>query len=76
MPIIPGWPGFFLAVLFLGRRDRTLRRTHLLGRRALRWLRHRRTPWLRRLGKRLTVEYLRGRRSLTPTLDAIERAVT
>ncbi len=75
MPIIPGWPGFFLAVLFLGRRDRTLRRVHLAGRRALRWLRHRRRPWLRRLGKRLTAEYLRGKRSLRPTLDAIERAV-
>jgi hypothetical protein len=73
LPIIPGWPGFFLAVALLGRRDRTLRLTHLFGRRLLRMLRRARHPFVRRTGHWVSAEYLNLRRQLLPHLDKAER---
>lgn len=73
LPIIPGWPGFFLAVALLGRRDRSLRLTHLAGRRALRGLRRAPLPMLRQFGRRISSEYVNLRRQLTPHLDRAER---
>lgn len=74
-PVIPGWPALLVAVLLLGRRDRTLRLLHLAARRALRWARAARAPQLRRLGHWVSTQYLGLRRSLTPRLIAAERAL-
>ena len=73
LPILPAWPFIVPAILLLGRRDRTLRYTHLLLRRALRRLRHSQTPLLRQLGVWCSREYIRTRRLLTPLLIAAER---
>jgi hypothetical protein len=73
LPIIPGWPGFFLAVALLGRRDRTLRLAHLLLRHCLRYLRRTQQPVLRRLGLWASAQYLGLRRQLLPHLDRAER---
>lgn len=73
LPIIPGWPGFFLAVALLGRRDRSLRLTHLFGRHALRRLRKARQPLLRSIGIRISSEYVSLRRQMLPYLDRAER---
>lgn len=73
LPIIPGWPAFILAVVLLGRRDRTLRLLHLWGRRALRWMRRAPMPQLRLLGRWLSAQYLSMRRLIGPQLIAAER---
>jgi hypothetical protein len=73
LPIIPGWPGFVLAIVLLGRRDRTVRHTFLLGRRLLRTLRRARHPHLRQIGQRLSAEFVRGRRMLEPAIARAER---
>lgn len=73
LPIIPGWPGLFVAVMLLGRRDPALRRMHLLGRRGLRRLRTARTPRLRRLGRWLSGQYVGMRRAMTPHLIRAEQ---
>jgi hypothetical protein len=73
LPIIPGWPGLFVAVLLLGRRDPTLRRMHLAGRRVLRGLRTARAPHTRRVGRWLSGQYVGMRRGITPRLIQAER---
>jgi hypothetical protein len=73
LPIIPGWPFIVPAVLLLGRRDPWLRRLHLLVRASLRYLRRSRAPLVRKAGLRLSIEYLRGRRTITPAIIAAER---
>lgn len=73
LPIIPGWPGLFVAILLLGRRDPVLRKLHLAGRRVLRGLRTNRAPHLRRLGRWLSGQYVGMRRSITPRLIQAER---
>ncbi|MFN3374713.1 MAG: hypothetical protein ACK44M_14245, partial [Chloroflexus sp.] len=55
-PIIPGWPGFLFAIILLGRRDRLLRRLHLIARFALRWLRKAPIPHVRGIGQWLSVQ--------------------
>lgn len=73
MPIIPGWPALILAIVLLGRRDRTLRYTHLLGRRTLRWLRTHPVPHIRFSGRRISGYYVNLRRAVTPHIIAAER---
>jgi hypothetical protein len=73
LPIIPGWPGFFVAIVLLGRRDPVLRKLHLLGRRALRTLRRSRVRRLRRFGHWLSAQYVSMRRSITPRLIQAEK---
>jgi hypothetical protein len=74
LPILPGWPFIIPAVVLLGRRDRVLRLTHLVVRHALRALRRARSPMLRSIGMRLSLEYVRTRRVVVPAIDATERA--
>jgi hypothetical protein len=74
LPILPGWPFIIPAIVLLGRRDRTLRLTHLLVRRTLRALRRSRNPVLQRVGRRLSLEYVRTRRIVVPAINATERA--
>ncbi len=74
MPILPSWPFIIPAVALLGRRDRSLRRTHLLLRHGLRVMRRSRQPWLRQVGLRFSTEYVRAKRTLTPAISAAERA--
>jgi hypothetical protein len=73
LPIIPGWPALIVAVVLLGRRDRTLRYMHLIGRRALRWLRRHPTPRIRSTGFWLSGQYLIARRTLTPAIIRAEQ---
>lgn len=72
-PIIPGWPGFFIAIILLGRRDRLLRRLHLLARFTLRWLRKAPIPHVRGIGQWLSKQYVELRRAVVPRLIAFER---
>jgi hypothetical protein len=74
LPIIPGWPAFILAVMLLGRRDRTLRRLHLVGRHVLRWLRRHPVPPVSSAGLWLSSQYLGMRRLIAPRIIAAERA--
>jgi hypothetical protein len=73
LPVIPSWPFVVPAVILLGRRDRALRHTHLLLRRSLRILRRSQTNWIRIIGRRLSDEYVKVRRMLTPMICAAER---
>ncbi|EFO81629.1 hypothetical protein OSCT_0484 [Oscillochloris trichoides DG-6] len=73
LPIIPGWPGLFVAILLLGRRDPTLRRLHLVGRRSLRTLRTSRVPHMRRVGRWLSDQYVGMRRIMRPKLIWAEK---
>jgi uncharacterized membrane protein YbaN (DUF454 family) len=73
LPIIPGWPGFFVAIVLLGRRDPVLRKLHLLGRRTLRALRRSRWQQLRRFGQWLSAQYVGMRRSITPRIIQAEK---
>jgi hypothetical protein len=73
LPVLPGWPFIIPAIVLLGRRDPLLRRTHLVVRHALRWLRRHSHPCVRRLGMRLTVEYVRTRTIVLPAIDKTER---
>lgn len=75
LPIIPGWPFLIPAIVLLGRRDPWLRRCHLLLRRTLRRMRRAEHPLLGGLGRRLSSEYVRSKRSLAPRIIAIERAL-
>jgi len=72
LPIIPGWPALILAILLLGRRDRTLRLGNLITRRTLRWLRLHPIPHIRDTGRWLSTKYLTLRRTITPRLIAAE----
>lgn len=74
LPIIPGWPALIVAVVLLGRRDRTLRSMHLLGRRLLRWMRLSRNPRISRTGRWLSDQYLSARRALTPAIIRAEQS--
>ncbi len=74
MPILPGWPFLIPAIALLGRRDPLIRFSHMVVRRVLRWLRKNRHPQLRRLGMRLSNEYLRMSRIIGPSILAAERA--
>ncbi len=73
LPIIPGWPFIVPAVLLLGRRDPLLRWLNLQLRHLLRFMRRSETPLVRAVGRRLSAEYARGRRSLMPTILDLER---
>ncbi|MEI7771228.1 MAG: hypothetical protein WCI67_14640 [Chloroflexales bacterium] len=73
LPIIPGWPGFVLAIVLLGRRDPALRWLHLYGRRTLRTLRRSRVSQMRRLGHWLSAHYVGLRRSITPHIIWAEK---
>ncbi|HMQ34782.1 MAG TPA: hypothetical protein PKD53_28855 [Chloroflexaceae bacterium] len=75
LPIIPGWPALIVAIALLGRRDRTLRLLHLLGRRTLRWLRRHPAPQVRPMGLWLSERYVALRRAITPGIIAAERAL-
>lgn len=75
LPIIPGWPALILAVVLLGRRDRTLRLMHLLCRRSLRWLRTHPRPRVSSVGRWLSDQYLGARRTLTPLILNAERSM-
>lgn len=72
-PIIPGWPGYLLAIILLGRRDRLLRRLHLIARFVLRWLRKAPIPHVRGIGQWLSNQYVELRRAVVPRLIAFER---
>jgi hypothetical protein len=74
LPILPGWPFIIPAVVLLGRRDRVLRMTHLIVRHALRRLRWAKHPTVRKVGVRLSAEYVKTRRMVVPAIDATERA--
>jgi hypothetical protein len=74
LPVLPGWPFIIPAVVLLGRRDRVVRYTHLIVRYALRTLRRARHPLVRKLGMRLSLEYVKTRRMIVPAIDATERA--
>ncbi|MEN9936523.1 MAG: hypothetical protein RLZZ387_3102 [Chloroflexota bacterium] len=74
LPILPGWPLIIPAVVLLGRRDKIIRHTHLIVRHALRFMRRSEQTWLRRIGMRLSLEYVRTRRVVVPAIDATERA--
>ncbi|MCU0495470.1 MAG: hypothetical protein MUD01_28095 [Chloroflexaceae bacterium] len=74
-PIIPGWPAFLFAIVLLGRRDRSVRLTHLVLRRTLRWLRRRPHPSMRQIGRQVSSHYVRLRRFLTPALISMENAM-
>ncbi|HWQ11293.1 MAG TPA: hypothetical protein VNL77_00760 [Roseiflexaceae bacterium] len=74
LPVLPGWPFIIPAVVLLGRRDRVVRTCHLLARYALRAMRRSRIPPVRRVGLRLTAEYVRARRVAMPAIAATERA--
>lgn len=73
LPIIPGWPALIFAVVLLGRRDRTLRHMHLIGRRALRWMRTHPVPHVSGTGRWLSGQYVSARRTLTPAIIRAER---
>ncbi|GAB4207220.1 MAG: hypothetical protein OHK0022_35190 [Roseiflexaceae bacterium] len=73
LPILPGWPFLIPAILLLGRRDPWLRHTHLALRRSLRRLRRADHPLMRKIGGRLSLEYLRSKRALLPRIMAMER---
>ncbi len=74
-PIIPGWPGYVLAIILLGRRDRLLRRLHLVARFGLRWLRKAPLPQIRGIGHWLSQQYVEIRRAIVPRLIAFERTI-
>jgi hypothetical protein len=74
LPILPGWPFIIPAVVLLGRRDRVVRMCHLVVRLTLRTLRRSHISPVRRLGLRLTAEYVRTRRVVAPAITATERA--
>ena len=74
-PILPGWPFIIPAIALLGRRDRTLRRMHLMLRHVLRSMRRARQQWLRKLGVRSSVEYVRVKKLVTPMIIRAERAL-
>ncbi len=74
-PIVPGWPGYVLAIILLGRRDRLLRRLHLIARFTLRWLRRAPVPHLRGPGRWLSNQYVELRRAIVPRLIAFERHI-
>lgn len=73
LPIIPGWPALIVAIVLLGRRDRTLRWMHLVARRTLRWLRLHPSFPISRAGRWLSTQYLNARRAIGPALVAAER---
>jgi hypothetical protein len=75
LPILPGWPFLVPAIVLLGRRDRTLRYTHLWVRMALRFMRRHKTPSMRQTGLRLSREYVNFKRLIVPKIDAAERAM-
>ncbi len=75
LPVIPGWPALIVAIALLGRRDRTLRQLHLVGRRTLRWMRYHPAPQVRPLGLWLSERYVALRRAVTPGIIAAERAL-
>ncbi|NTU82726.1 MAG: hypothetical protein HGA45_25710 [Chloroflexales bacterium] len=75
LPVIPGWPALIVAIVLLGRRDRTLRLLHLYGRRVLRWLRRHPAPQVRPVGRWLSERYLALRHAITPGIIAVERAL-
>ncbi|MGQ9528541.1 MAG: hypothetical protein ACUVSL_12295 [Chloroflexus sp.] len=74
-PIIPGWPGYVLAIILLGRRDRLLRRLHLVARFGLRRLRKAPLPHIRGIGHWLSRQYVEIRRAVVPRLIAFERTI-
>lgn len=75
LPIIPGWPALIFAVALLGRRDRTLRKMHLTGRRGLRWLRGHQFTRVSDAGRWLSSQYVTARRAITPAITRAERAL-
>jgi hypothetical protein len=75
LPILPGWPFIVPAIVLLGRRDRTLRYSHLWVRMALRFMRRHPKPSWRQIGQRLSKEYVSFKRMIVPKIDAAERAI-
>lgn len=73
LPIIPGWPGIVVAILLLGRRDRTLRQLHVLLRQSLRRLRRSGPAPVRHTGRYLSANYRSMRRALLPHIIRAEQ---
>lgn len=75
MPIMPGWPFIIPGIALLGSRDPLLRYVHLAIIRLLKFIKSRRTPWLRNTGERLFVAYKHTRNVVAPMIIRTERTL-
>ena len=75
MPILPGWPFLIPGIALLGSRDPWLRFIHLGIIRLLKFIKTRKTPWIRQSGERLFVAYKQTRTVVTPLIIRSEHAI-
>ena len=75
MPILPGWPFLVPGIALLGSRDPWLRFIHLGIIRLLKFIKSRRTPWIRQSGERLFVAYKQTRTVVDPLILRSERTI-
>ena len=75
MPIMPGWPFLVPGIALLGSRDPLLRYVHHAIIRLLKFIKSRRTPWIRHNGERLFVAYKHTRNVVAPLIIKTERTL-
>ena len=75
MPIMPGWPLLIPGIALLGSKDPLIRYLHLAILKVLKFLRSRKTPWLRRSGEQLYEAYKRTRDIVAPAIMRAEERI-
>jgi len=75
MPILPGWPFLIPGIALLGSRDPWLRFIHLGIIRLLKFIKTRKTPWIRQSGERLFEAYKQTRTFVAPLIIRSEHAI-
>ncbi len=75
MPILPGWPLLIPGIALLGSKDPLIRYLHMAVLRVLKFLRSRKTPWIRDSGERLYEAYKRTRDIVAPAIIRAENTI-
>lgn len=75
IPIIPVYLSIILGIALLGSRDPWLRFIHLEIIRLLRFIKARKTPWIRQRGEHLFGEYTHARTGVAPLMIRSEHAI-
>lgn len=73
LPVMPGWPLLIPGIALLGSKDPLIRYLHLLVLKVLKFVKTRKTPWIRNIGERGYDAYRRARAVIGPAILRFEQ---
>ncbi|MFZ9858992.1 MAG: hypothetical protein ACO3F2_11745 [Roseiflexaceae bacterium] len=75
LPIMPGWPLLIPGIALLGSKDPLIRYLHMVVLKVLKFVKSRKTPWIRNLGERAYEAYRRTRDIVGPPILRFEHTL-